>query len=639
MNRSESGSSRAVETKFNDKPLLRNNPRAALDQLHRILERTSPNERAEYLNQIAFCHIQLSEFEAARASILESIKLSQHAGDVILETNARVLGAIADYMNNRYADALRDLQAALETYQHYRHLEGEANALQSIGRVYRLIGDFPAALNALQLSLSISERLNNRYELADTSLTVGLVYQSLDNHEEAIAAFMKALAIFESLDDQKGKAMALGNLGGSYEALGKYDRALNNFERILPIFEASGDLKQYAATLCNIGLIHSATGRHQEAIALIGTSLEIRQKIGNRFGIIMSILALHEAYKASGSPFGIEALNALLEALSIAKSIQAKKQIYRLHERIAACYEGLNDIQNAYTHFKAFHDLKSEVFSEESDARLKNLQIVFKVEEAKKQTEIEHLKNIELAAALSDAEAQRNIAQEASRVKSEILNVVAHDLQTPISSILNFTYLLKQSSELSSKQSEMLSRIETVSQAMLRQTVNLLNAASETVTSELRRESVQLPEMLQSIVEHCGAARKQQSIEVSLASDAVVIGDSEKLRELFENLVDNAVKYSPRGAVISVSGYPVDGFYQIAVKDAGQGLTEDDKQKLFGKFQRLSAKPTAGESSTGLGLYIAKQIVERHNGKIWAESEGIGKGSVFVVQLPFGKSV
>jgi signal transduction histidine kinase len=243
-------------------------------------------------------------------------------------------------------------------------------------------------------------------------------------------------------------------------------------------------------------------------------------------------------------------------------------------------------------------------------------------------------KRQELATALSDAEAQRNIAQEASRVKSEILNVVAHDLQTPISSILNFTYLLKQSSELSSKQSEMLSRIENVSQAMLRQTVNLLNAASETVNSELRREPVELLEMLQSIVEHCGAARKQQSIEVSIAPDAVVIGDSEKLRELFENLVDNAVKYSPRRAIIGVSGYPVDGFYQIAVKDAGQGLSEDDKQKLFGKFQRLSAKPTAGESSTGLGLYIAKQIAERHNGKIWAESEGIGKGATFFVRLP-----
>lgn len=218
-----------------------------------------------------------------------------------------------------------------------------------------------------------------------------------------------------------------------------------------------------------------------------------------------------------------------------------------------------------------------------------------------------------------------------------MLNVVAHDLQTPISSIINFTYLLKQSSTLSNKQSEMLTRIESVSQAILRQTINLLNAASEQVSFELRREFVQLPELLQSVIEHSGAVRKQQTIELRITPDAVVVGDLEKLRELFENLVGNAVKYSPRGATICVSGCRCNGGVQIAVKDAGQGLADSDKQKLFGKFQLLSAKPTAGERSTGLGLYIAKQIVERHNGKIWAESEGFGKGATFFVELPIGE--
>jgi signal transduction histidine kinase len=72
----------------------------------------------------------------------------------------------------------------------------------------------------------------------------------------------------------------------------------------------------------------------------------------------------------------------------------------------------------------------------------------------------------------------------------------------------------------------------------------------------------------------------------------------------------------------------------IAVKDEGQGLTADDMKKLFGKFQRLSAQPTDGESSTGLGLSIVKQIVELHGGQVWAESEGKGKGATFFVKLP-----
>lgn len=637
MTKTDPASNTALDRIDIEKRLLRNHPRAALALLTERIQSAPIAEQVDALNQAAFCHIQLSDFDAAESLLNQAIEISRSQGDVIRETDARVLKSSIDYMKNRYADALRVLQAALETYQNYQHLEGEANALQSIGRVYRLIGDFPVALAAHQQSLSIRERLGNPYELADTYIGIGLVYQSMDNHQEAVPAFLKALTEFEQLDDPKGKAMALGNLGGSYQALKDYSSALKNFERILPIFEESDDQRQFATTLCNIGLIYSATGRFQEAIHSIRQSLDIRRKIGNQFGVIMSILALHEAYKENGSPSGCEVLKELLDALSIAESIQAKKQIYRLHERIAECYEGLNDVPNAYKHFKAFHALKSEVFSEESDARLKNLEIVFKVEEAKKQAEIERLKNIELANALAEAEKQRQIAEEASRVKSEVLNVVAHNLQTPISSIINFTYLLKQTSDLSNKQSEMLTRIEGVSQAILRQTINLLNAASEQVRFELRREFVQLPELLQSVIERSGAVRKQQEIQLRVAPDAVVVGDLEKLHELFENLVDNAVKYSPRGATICVSGCRCNGGIQIAVKDAGQGLTDSDKQKLFGKFQRLSAKPTAGESSTGLGLYIAKQIVERHNGKIWAESEGFGKGSTFFVELPIGE--
>ena len=159
----------------------------------------------------------------------------------------------------------------------------------------------------------------------------------------------------------------------------------------------------------------------------------------------------------------------------------------------------------------------------------------------------------------------------------------------------------------------------------------------------MRRDKVNLIDLLKSVAEQSNALRKNQTIELNAELSLVVEGDEEKLREVFENLVSNAVKYSPRGARIEVVGKCIkskpdsQSCVQIMVKDEGQGLNEDDKQKLFGKFQRLSAKPTAGESSTGLGLYITKQIVDKHNGKIWAESEGAGKGTTFVLELPLRK--
>jgi signal transduction histidine kinase len=95
------------------------------------------------------------------------------------------------------------------------------------------------------------------------------------------------------------------------------------------------------------------------------------------------------------------------------------------------------------------------------------------------------------------------------------------------------------------------------------------------------------------------------------------------------------VKYSPvaKNVWASVS-HSVDTGYRLEVRDEGQGLTAEDKARLFGKFQQLSARPTAGEVSTGLGLAIVKRLVDLHGGRVWAESEGRGHGTRFIVTTP-----
>lgn len=112
------------------------------------------------------------------------------------------------------------------------------------------------------------------------------------------------------------------------------------------------------------------------------------------------------------------------------------------------------------------------------------------------------------------------------------------------------------------------------------------------------------------------------------------MADSQLLYEVFENLISNAIKYSSSGKTIEVVLSSREADAIITVRDEGEGFSEEDLKKIFGKFQTLSAKPTNGEPSTGIGLFIVKQIVELHQGKIWVESQGKGKGATFFVQLP-----
>ena len=104
------------------------------------------------------------------------------------------------------------------------------------------------------------------------------------------------------------------------------------------------------------------------------------------------------------------------------------------------------------------------------------------------------------------------------------------------------------------------------------------------------------------------------------------------LSQVLDNLVSNAVKYSPPNKNIWVDIQETTENVRIAIRDEGPGLSDDDKSKLFGKFARLSAQPTGGEHSTGLGLSIVKKMIEAMNGKVWCESE-LGHGATFFVEI------
>jgi signal transduction histidine kinase len=116
------------------------------------------------------------------------------------------------------------------------------------------------------------------------------------------------------------------------------------------------------------------------------------------------------------------------------------------------------------------------------------------------------------------------------------------------------------------------------------------------------------------------------------APENVVSADEQALMQVLENLVSNAVKYSPHGKQAFVRILRNGDAVRIEIQDEGEGISEEDMKKLFGKFARLTARPTGGEHSTGLGLSIVKRMVEAMNGKVWCESE-LGKGSTFIVEL------
>ena len=228
--------------------------------------------------------------------------------------------------------------------------------------------------------------------------------------------------------------------------------------------------------------------------------------------------------------------------------------------------------------------------------------------------------------------------REASEMKSQLLSIASHDMKNPLTAIREFANIIKEELDPESHLIELLDLVYDSTDQMLRLITQLLDSAAlESGRFELNEKTVHLGELAQTIVRRNeGQARKKDQriiIAPSSGKDFLVKADKERILEAMDNLLSNAIKYSPQAKDIHVSVVHVDGEVRFCVRDEGPGLTEEDMKKLFGKFQKLSAQPTGGESSTGLGLSIVKQIVEMHGGRVWAESEP-GQGSTFTLALP-----
>ncbi len=233
--------------------------------------------------------------------------------------------------------------------------------------------------------------------------------------------------------------------------------------------------------------------------------------------------------------------------------------------------------------------------------------------------------------------------QEANELKAQLLRMAAHDLKGPLSSITGFTQIINREVASDPRLAKLAGKVLGASQQMLLLIHELLESARiESGKLVLKRVPVDVRVIAEQVVASFAkeAEDKQQSLELDAVEpgECMVVAEEARLEQVLSNLVSNAIKFSPRQGSIRVNIAPSAAgnsrpVARIEVADEGPGLNEEDKARLFRRFQRLSARPTAGEPSTGLGLSIAKQLVELHGGRIWAESE-TAQGSKFFVELP-----
>lgn len=221
--------------------------------------------------------------------------------------------------------------------------------------------------------------------------------------------------------------------------------------------------------------------------------------------------------------------------------------------------------------------------------------------------------------------------------QKQLLQIAAHDLKNPLTTIPVRADLIKLKKHDPEIVDRMCDQIKQAGLVMTRTIDELLSTAyDEAAKINLYTFKLDFAALVAQIVEanEALATHKDQYIELFIESRPYVIADEQRLIEIIDNLINNAVKYSPKGQRIKVVVAQQGDKAVMQVQDNGPGLTLEDKSRMFKPYSKLSAHPTGNENSTGLGLSIVKQLVEAHHGKVWAESEGPGKGSTFFIEIP-----
>jgi len=630
----------------------------------------------------------LAEYKSA-LQILHSDSLYTRTNSSEQKAFTRILNNIAMVyrLQGRYGEALPYLLQALKIRQQVGDPMSVAALQRNIGLLFDAQRRYEQAFRWYAEALATSTALADKQGIASVQDNLGMVYFQTGALDSAEMNHQSALRLFEEIGNVPGKASALYNLARVAMARSDVRRAEDLHRRALELRQKTGDKEAIASSLVGVAQTQVARGRHYEAITYFEYAAALADSLGAKSVAEEAYTGLVEEYDRTAQP--LQALTASKRLLVLRDTLFAERNFRALAELQA---QHQNEQQSQRIRLLE-GEQQLQAMKLEREATLRNYALglvgmaiflavlaiygyqvkrnsanklqqqnteILKQQHLLEQQAVDiqvantalHEKNIALESQQTILEEQareiemantalheQNTALEhLSNEKNEFMGIAAHDLKNPLAQIIMASdATVRYYSRMSDDEIRAhLSRIGIVAKHMTEIICNLLdvNAIESGATSlhlVVLNGSLVLDGLVQEYLPR--AERKNMSIHAEIPPNVAVYADERALTQIIDNLISNAIKYSPHGRNIVVRMYSQSEAVRIAVSDEGPGLSGEDKAKLFGKFARLSAQPTGGEHSTGLGLSIVKKMVEAMNGRVWCESE-LGKGATFIVELP-----
>ncbi|MFM9947098.1 MAG: tetratricopeptide repeat protein [Saprospiraceae bacterium] len=566
-------------------------------------------------------------------------------------------------------------QRALENYLIYLKWAKSRNSLKDMARIsgsisatYQAMGDFKKAYDFGLDCLRWNEEMRDSSGMAEAYYELGTLFFYQKNPEEALGYYKQSMAISQSLNATKALYSCLGALGSAYEELGDLEAALSYNLQSLEIARKMGQKAPEAYALHNVGTVYIKMKLYDKALDYLNASLKLKVVLDDVWGLVASYKYLGLLYiQKKDYNQAIEHLN---NGLELAKGSNSKNREAELLTILGEAYEKAGNPAEAIQSLRRSADLKDSILSEaivrELGSKKESYELLKKEREIAvltKEREISRLRTSIIAiiafflllagwqlwrqyrlqrrsnAVLKEKNAyidgQNQLLQLANGELQQFAHVASHDLREPLRTIGSFSTLLSRHYE--SKFDDEAKEYQGFIQSAVKRMQHLLDDLLDYARldhKESDREITDLSRLVQEATLNLKSQIESTQTNIEVLSLPSLRVFPRPMVQLFQNLISNGIKY--RGAApphirISSSFSPQNNQYTIAVSDNGIGMEPANLERIFNMFVRLHGQ--GKYEGTGIGLATCKKIVERHGGKIWAESTP-GKGSTFYFSIP-----
>ncbi|WP_221031775.1 ATP-binding protein [Actomonas aquatica] len=565
----------------------------------------------------------------------------------------------------------RELNLPLETFR--THI--------ALGRALRLIGDAPAALQALHRALELGEGLSEvQRDIARTYSLMASVYRRQSDFDAAATCYDKALAIATEHHFERFKFSLLANQSLLLMDLGRFAEAKQTLEEVLAYHQDAGNRMAAASARFNLASIAHHTDDIASAVegfeAVLQDYLELESK-GREANTRLALAEIH--LEQHNLPAAIAQLDAAQPVVEASGDLTHQAKYQRLRA-IAQAAQG--DTAAAITSTYRFIELSDALAGADVKRDIERLRAENEI--ARKDTELAQAERDRAIAAsaldhaaaeltkthtryitfsviilalgltslgvlttrrradrriLAETELARAAAEKANDLKTRLLAIASHDLKSPLSAITLCADQVVSFPDDHTYTQENVRRILEQSRRMSELITELLDlSAIESGHLDLQRQPCRLSMLTATTVATHQTQADQKGIHLERPrpapeNDPTVSVDPNRIEQVLNNLVGNALKFSPAGGTIRIEQSKNDRFVSLFIKDSGPGFTAEDLQQAFAPFCPLSARATGGESSSGLGLHIAREIAHLHGGTLDIVSAP-GASAILRLQLP-----